>query len=267
MITAVTLPQWLDILIFCQLGAKYQRSNADMTVIDWDKKDVLNYLGTYFPRSFAESYCIFTEFFGTQADRYAGKTQLSVFDFGCGTGGEIIGLLSAITEYLPQINTVHVVAMDGNQHSLRLFENILAEYTTRTRLRLSHRIIPLLIDDFYDLHVMDSVLSGDFDLFMSFKAICEFVTKERFEQQNAYAHIINTFLPHINKDGIMVLADVSTYNNISQEWLPRMMDEGIAQSQSRVLLRNKGYNQTFTVRHQKWTNDISKIAWRIIQNI
>lgn len=65
----------------------------------------------------------------------------------------------------------------------------------------------------------------------------------------------------------MVLADVSTYNNVSQEWLPRMMDEGIAQSQSRVLLRNEGYNQTFTVHHQQRTNDISKIAWRIIQKL
>ena len=267
MTTAVTLPQWLDNLIFCQLGAKYQRSNSDMTVIDWDKKDVLNYLGTYFPRSYAEAYCIFTEFFRTGADRYTGKTELTVFDFGCGTGGEIIGLLSAISEYLPQINNVYVVAMDGNHHSLRLFESVIAEYTTRTRLCISHRIIPLTIDDFYDLHVMNSVLSGNFDIFMSFKAICEFVTKERFEQQNAYAHIAKTFLPRIKGDGIMVLADVSTYNNVSQEWLPMMMDEGIAQSQSRVLLRNEGYNQTFTVRHQKRPNDISKIAWRIIQKL
>lgn len=267
MTTAVTLPQWLDNLIFCQLGAKYQRSNADMTVIDWDKKDVLNYLGTYFPRSYAEAYCIFTEFFRTGADRYAGKTELAVFDFGCGTGGEIIGLLCAISECLPQINDVCVVAMDGNHHSLRLFESVIAEYTTRTRLRIGHRIIPLTIDDFYDLHIMNSVLSGNFDIFMSFKAICEFVTKDRFEKQNAYAHITNTFLPRIKEDGIMVLADVSTYNNVSQEWLPMMMDKGIAQSQSRVLLGNEGYNQTFTVMHQKRANDISKIAWRIIQKL
>lgn len=265
MVTDVRLPQWLDNLIFDQLGAKYQRSNADMTVIDWDKKEVLNYLGTYFPRSYAESYCIFTEFFATQAARYSGKAELSVFDFGCGTGGEIIGLLSAISECLPQINTVHVVAMDGNHHSLRLFENVIAEYGKRTRLCLRYRILPLTIDDFYDLDVMNTVLSGSFDIFMSFKAICEFVTKERFEQQNAYTHIVKTFLPRIYENGIMVLADVSTYNDVSQEWLPRMMDEGISQSQSRILLRNDGYNQLFTVTHQKRTSDASKIAWRIIQ--
>lgn len=66
---SVILPQWLDNLIFEQFGAKYCRSNADMTVIDWDKNDVLNYLGTYFPRSYAESYCIFTEFMTKMAEQ------------------------------------------------------------------------------------------------------------------------------------------------------------------------------------------------------
>jgi hypothetical protein len=56
---SVTLPNWLNELIFETLGAKYCRSNADMTVIDWDKNDILNYLGTYFPRSYAEAYTIF----------------------------------------------------------------------------------------------------------------------------------------------------------------------------------------------------------------
>lgn len=264
---SVTLPQWLDHLIFENFGAKYCRSNSDMTVIDWDKSDVLNYLGTYFPRSYAESYCIFSKFFKQFPGRFVCKEEITVFDFGCGTGGEIIGLLDAISESLPQINIVHVVAMDGNHHSLRLFENVIAEYTTKTRIFLTYRIVPLTIDDFYDLHVMNSVLSGNYDIFMSFKAICEFVTKERFEQQNAYAHIAKTFLSRIKDDGIMVLADVSTYNNVSQEWLPRMMDEGIIHSPCRVVLRNEGYNQTFTITHQKKTNDISKIAWRIIQKL
>ena len=264
---SVTLPQWLDRLIFEELGAKYCRSNSDMTVIDWGKTDVLNYLGTYFPRSYAESFCIFSKFFKLYPGRFVGKEEITTFDFGCGTGGEIIGLLDAISECLPQINTVHVIAMDGNHHSLRLFENVIAEYTTKTRVFLNYRIVPLVIDDFYDLHVMNSVLLGNFDIFMSFKAICEFVTKERFEQQNAYAHIAKTFLSRIKDDGIMVLADVSTYNNVSQEWLPRMMDEGIIHSPCRVVLRNEGYNQTFTITHQKKTNDISKIAWRIIQKL
>lgn len=117
----VKLPQWLDNLIFEQLGAKYCRSNSDMTVIDWDKKDVLNYLGTYFPRSYAESYCIFSHLFQAHPTIFSKKEDLSVFDFGCGTGGEIIGLLDAITNDIPHIKSVNVKAFDGNLHALRLY--------------------------------------------------------------------------------------------------------------------------------------------------
>ena len=55
----IILPQWLDNLIFEQMQGKYCPTCGDMTVINWNKKDVLNYLGTYFPRSYAESLYIF----------------------------------------------------------------------------------------------------------------------------------------------------------------------------------------------------------------
>ena len=87
------LPSWLDDYIFEELGAKYCRSNADMTVIDWDKADVLNYLGTYFPRSYVEAFCIFEDYFRRETGLLE-RERIAVFDFGSGTGGEIIGLLT-----------------------------------------------------------------------------------------------------------------------------------------------------------------------------
>ena len=54
----ILLPQWLDNLIFNELNAKYCPSFSTMTNIDDDKEKTLNYLGTYFPRSYAESYTI-----------------------------------------------------------------------------------------------------------------------------------------------------------------------------------------------------------------
>ena len=263
--TAVELPQWLDNLIFEQLGAKYCRSNSDMTVIDWNKSNVLNYLGTYFPRSYAESYCIFSEFFQSQPETFVDKEVLTVFDFGCGTGGEIIGLLNAISENLRNVKRVNLVAMDGNYHALRLFESILIEYSNRMNLKVKSRIVPLTIDDFYDLTMLDRILEEKFDVFMSFKAICEFVSKERFEEKNAYAHIMNTFIPKIATNGVMLFVDVSTYNNVSQEWLPKMMDAGIAQAGCKSFSRNEGFNQEFLVIHSRKQNDISKVAWRILK--
>lgn len=262
MVTSVQLPQWLDNLIFEQLGAKYCRSNADMTVIDWDKKDILNYLGTYFPRSYAESYCILTEFLTKWPNRFDNRREMSVFDFGCGTGGEIIGLLDAVRN-IYKIQKFRIYALDGNYHALRLLESIVQEYSNKYNFKIILEIIPFTIEDYYDLDILSSVHTEKYDIFMSFKAICEFVSKERFEHQNAYAHIAKKYLSRLNDDGIMILADVTSYNDVSQEWLPRMMDYGLAQAECRVILKNDGYNQTIVVGHKNKQRDFSKIAWRI----
>ena len=133
-----------------------------------------------------------------------------------------------------------------------------------TRLEISNKVIPLTIDDFFDLKVLDRILSEKFDIVMTFKAICEFVTKDKFEKQNPYAHITNTFIPKLSSDGIMLIVDVSTYNNVSQEWLPRMLDAGLTQADCNIIFRNEGYNQAIFITHSKQTGDISKVVWRII---
>lgn len=263
---AVTLPKWLDDYIYNELGAKYCRSNSDMTVIDWDKKDVLNYLGTYFPRSYAEAYTIFSSFLN-KTKYLSDKESISLFDFGCGTGGEIIGLLTAISECRKNIKEVNIVAFDGNQHALRLYESVFEIFRSKVKIEIKNRIAPIEIDDFYDLEVLDSVLRGDYDLIISFKAICEFVTKQRFEEVNAYKHIANTFLPKLKNDGLMLLVDVTTYSNTSQEWLPKMMDAGLRECDCSIIAQNEGYNQVYYVTHSHRCNDISKVAWRMIKKI
>lgn len=267
MIADVYLPQWLDECLFANLKANYCCSNSDMTVIDWNKNDVLNYLGTYFPRSYAEAYCICCNFFTLYSQNWKSKKEISVFDFGCGTGGEVFGLLKAINRCLPNVKQVKIIALDGNQYALRLFEKVANAYSTHVNIEIKYRVVPVEIDDFYDLSILDSIISEKFDIIMSFKAICEFVTKERFEQQNAYKYIAQSFLPKLKSDGIILFVDVTTYNNVSQEWLPMMMDKGLASVNCRIVQSNKGYNQIFTVSHSKRLRDVSKIAWRIIQKL
>jgi len=262
----VQLPKWLDDLIFEQLGAKYCRSNADMTVIDWEKNDVLNYLGTYFPRSYAESYCIFTDLFCDCYESYSNKSELFILDFGCGTGGEILGLLSCIELFLKDVSDIKIVGIDGNQHALRLLEKMVEEFKKTSRLNITIQLAPITIGNFYDLTILDEMIAGKFDIIMSFKAICEFVTKDQFDGNNPYAHIVKTYIPHLNNMGIMVLVDVTTYNNTFKEWLPNMLDKGLALVDCLIVGRNNGYNQTFCVKHSRTYGcvDTSKICWRIV---
>lgn len=264
MITSIKLPEWLDNLIFDQLGAKYCRSNTDMTVIDWDKSDVLNYLGTYFPRSYAESYCIFSDFFKMHSKQSVNKAELSIFDFGCGTGGEIIGLLTALSESCPNVKKVKVVALDGNDNALQLYGNALLELKKHIRIELESHSAYLRIDDFYDLNVLNKVLKRKFDIIISFKAICEFVTKQQFEQHNAYEHISKFLLPKLTDGGIMLLVDVTTYNDTSKEWLPKMLDKGLTAANCQIIDKNEGYNQSYSISHSRIANDVSKVAWRLV---
>lgn len=265
MVTKTRLPRWLDDYIFNTLKAHYCPCNSDMTVIDWDKKDVLNYLGTYFPRSYAEAYCIFREYFMCHKAEWIKKDSISIFDFGCGTGGEIVGFIIALREVCPQINNVYVKALDGNLNALHLLELIIDKTSTHVKINITCSIAPIKIDDFYDLSILDSVVTNNYDIIMSFKAICEFVTKDCFEKHNAYEYITKIFLSKIKKNGIIVLVDVTSYNNVSQEWLSEMMDEGISVSECSIVLRNEDYNQTFIITHSQRMRDRSKVAWRIIQ--
>lgn len=260
----IILPTWLDKLIFEELGAIYHRSYQNMTVIDWDKSEVLSYLGTYFPRSYSESLCIFSDYFQDFAKKWENKEQISVFDFGSGTGGEIIGLLTALQRF-KQLKQINIVAFDGNFDALRLYEQVLARYCSFTDKKLKNRLIPYKVDDFYDMSVLEKVIHESFDIIMTFKAICEFVTKQQFEKANPYEHFARTFLPKLTPEGIMALIEISSCNCVSKEWLPVMLDKGLNATACRLLAQNEGYNQTFVVSHSHCPYDISKIAWRIIE--
>lgn len=260
--TVVFLPKWLDGFIFNNLKAQYKPTNGDMAVIDWDKKNVLRYLGTYFPRSYAESYCIFSNYFSKHKSEWENKVSISIFDFGCGTGGEIMGLAMAVKKQLPSVHCIKGKALDGNHHALRLFDCIKEEVSRQLDISIQVKPAPTTIYDFYDLSVIEDVINSTFDIIMSFKAICEFVTKERFEQNNAYKYISSVLLPKLENDGVMLLVDVSTYSNTSKEWLPTMMDKGL--SGYKVIGRNTGFNQTFFVSHSRIAMDRSKVAWRMM---
>ena len=258
--TEVSLPSWLDSLIFDELGANYCRSNADMTVIDWDKTKILNYLGTYFPRSFGESYCLFSAFFSKNASRFQGKDRLSLMDFCCGTGGEIIALLLAIGKFMPWIKCVDITAIDGNHDALRVFEKVAKASEAHLPFSLSISIGPLTIRDFFDLSDFDEIITGPFDIVMTFKAICEFVSKERFEDQNPYYTVSESLLKKLNKGGIMLLVDVSSKSDVTNDWLPNMMDKGLSKFSVNKLYRNPEFNQSFYVSHSKQHRDIGSPA-------
>lgn len=259
----ITLPQWIDDYIFNHLGAKYKRANGDMVVLEWSPQEILEYLGTYFPRSYTESYCIFKHYFQEQKV-FTTEEIINLLDFGCGTGGEIIGLATALAECRPNIKKLIVKAIDGNQFALNRFEDIKDEFNRRMPIQIECSPSAIEVDDFYDLSILDAILDGRYDIITSFKAVCEFVTKQQFEEKNAYEHLVRFMMPKLSDTGIMLLVDVTSKNEIAQEWLPDLMDQGLKEANVTILKRNPLNSQTFVVHHSRQRGDMSKVAWRLI---
>lgn len=190
--------------------------------------------------------------------------SVSLLDFGCGTGGEIFGFADALTECRPGIKSIKVKAIDGNQFALNRFDDIREEFNKHHFVQILSNPSAIHIEDFYDLSILESILDEKYDVIVSFKAVCEFVTKQQFVEKNAYEHLYNFMIPRLSESGIMLLVDVTTKNNVSQEWLPDMMDRGLAAAGASIIARNRGNNETFTVSHSRQYLDTSKIAWRLI---
>jgi hypothetical protein len=61
---SVQLPIWLDEIIYNEFGAVYEPRPQDVEYNpDQQFEFVQLYLGTYFPRSYAEAYCIMSRLF------------------------------------------------------------------------------------------------------------------------------------------------------------------------------------------------------------
>ena len=83
---------FLERMILEPAGARYNP--------DWKKaRENLDYLGTYFPRTVLESAIIFEHLMRTMPSvkkMLAERDVIRVLDFGCGTGGELLGFLIAL---------------------------------------------------------------------------------------------------------------------------------------------------------------------------
>ena len=263
---SIVLPSWLDDYIYSNLNASYHKKNRDIVALEWNVNEMKDYLGTYFPRSFAESYIIFQRFFRTTPKLFTSSLDFSIFDFGCGAGGELVGMILAIKESYPNISSFHIKALDGNFSAIRILETILNKLSQEIQVVIIFEPLPITIDDFYDLDIVAKSINISFDCIISFKSICEFVTKQQFEENNPYKYILEALIPKLNDGGLFCLADVTSYNEVSQEWLPQMMDSGLMGAKLKVIASNIGYNEEFVVSHSHKRRDYSKIAWRILSS-
>lgn len=279
----VDLTNWLDRYLFSDLGAKYSPNHSRFDYnLNLNRGEIKVYLGTYFPRSFVEVKSIFEEF--SQNSNYLSlvgeRTFVSILDLGCGTGGDVFGLLSFLEKNEPSLETVKLLAIDGSQIALRFFENIMAEFKKHSKLKIDYRIGPVFIESENDLNLVSDVLSDKYDLILSCKAICEMLAKNRIKNK-AYKQTASMLSSKLTDKGIMLIEDVTIKSPATEKFIPYMLNaelnEFVAENDDFTTIyptackdkESKCINGCFfkkeiRVTHSAKSNDISKIIYRII---
>lgn len=280
---SVTLPDWLDHIIFNELGAVYNPDYFKFSYnLDHTKDDILVYLGTYFPRSYAEAYIIMCDLLANETVRsaFAAKDRISILDLGCGTGGEIFGALCTLACALGKDKVFKVVAVDGNPNATRMFERVLCRVKKETGFAVDANVGSVAIDDKADMVMLGDVVNEGFDIVLSFKAVNEFIQRKRFAG-NAYRHFAEMLAPKLSDEGLLILLDVATRDELSGVFYPVIMNAGLngfvrecAEFATLLPLPcMQGYadcitpcymQQRFRVSHSHKVNDLSKVAYRVI---
>lgn len=280
---ANVLPLWLDETLFNQIGAKYSPNyNKFKYNLNLKKEEVLVYLGTYFPRSFTEVYLLFKDLlYGSNYNALVkSKKTVSILDFGCGTGGDVIGLLWFIDELLPFVETVKVLAIDGNHDALRIFEKVLCSYKRKSRLNIIETIGPAFIENVNDLEIISQIVSDEYDFIISCKVICEMQAKGRIKN-NAYKSTAELLANKLSSTGILLIEDVTIKAQPVNEFIPIVLNRELNQfirehtqfsTLAPIACKESGdkcmkgcfFSREIRLSHSQKKNDLSKIVYRFI---
>ena len=281
-ITHTNLPKYIDKYIFDSLKATHAPNHTTFSKnLAHTKQNVLVYLGTYFPRSYAESFCIFNNMLqnSTILTALQKKRKLNILSIGCGTGGDVLGLLSLITEKLPEVEQVTIQAVDGNTEALFILKTIYEGLHQHWPFQLNLNTYIQTFEGKINADFLKNT-AADFDFILSFKMIGELLRNGNMYKE-PYYDFCKEFLPHLSDSGICVVLDVTTQTD-DGSYLPILLNTQMnkaikALGLYKTLLplpcnlhdnicniRDCFSQKTFTVAHSKHARDKSKVCYRVI---
>lgn len=235
---ALILPEWLNDWLITQ-GAFYaidRQQIRDGRLLD--RNGVLWYLGTYFPKSFVEAFTIYYDLLSNKSygDLLEKYNTLSILDVGCGTGGDTVGLITAIILTNPKIKTIKIDAFDYCEESLKTL-NTLIDYINKSiqsavSIKFKSSCVhfkPETNDD--GISFADFIKDkGKYDIIVSFKMINELIRHAKFRKEDVYHQFAICFYPHLSDIGTLLIEDVS------------MDDENYSKLMSQSIRMNRDVN-------------------------
>lgn len=271
------LPHWLDKKIFNYHQAVYapehERYEYNLNLND---KELRVYLGTYFPRSYAEMFCIVDNLLQNKCLKETLKQdEISVLDCGCGTGGEILGLITAIGRHLPYAK-ISITAIDGNDGALAILKD-LVDSNPNKDVQVALSTFSQTLSSIEDVERL--TFEKRYHFVLCDKMICELISKEVLPT-NAYAIMAKKLTTFLHENGLLIMLDVTTKDEHSGYFYPQLMNYAINDyiRKSRTIetllplscachdkCRDFCFiQQTFNVSHSRKSNDESKVCYRVL---
>lgn len=275
--SSTRLSAWLDNYILGTLKAQYapdfQRFEYNLNL---SHEENLKYLGTYFPRSYAETFCIFDNIFANDVikTKYALIDEVSILSVGCGTGGDIAGLITVLNKHFSSVKKVNVVAVDGNKDALEILSQIIQQQKQQLRKEINLTTRQVTFDVITPINT-----NASFDFIITSKFINEIINKGNGSLDNSYYDFARSFTPMLNENGIMMILDVTTKVGVS-EFCPILLNRQINKFVNEYpdfvsiipipcIGKDNCHEQCFsqkefTVSHSRFANDKSRVAYRIL---
>lgn len=279
----VKLPQFIDDYIFNKLKANFAPDHTKFNKnLNHKKEDVQIYLGTYFPRSFAETYSIFNNILQNEIIEKSNreKEEINILDIGSGTGGNLSGLLLSLIENISQSINFNIVAIDGNKEALKFLEKIVFQIQLKYSLNISlncHYVTFETISDLYENS--KQFFEPNFDFIISSKMINEIISKD----EDSYLNYYRYFTKYLSNEGLLLMLDVTT--KIDVEYMPILLNK----QTNRFIQENDSIYKTliptscaefdktcnqdcfsnnhFIISHSKKKRDRTKVTYRVLGKI
>lgn len=219
--------------LYEELGAEYHKSPSAVECnLKNDMKKNLEYLGTYFQRSFVEAYYIYSNLFDNEDifEKYNKKSVFKVLDIGSGTGGSLFGLIQVLMERFSG-KEIKIISIEGNENAVdlqvKIFQDLnkLIDYNNNMVNGTAH-IMTFSNKDELDLKLSKLGIDGTIDIMQSFKVVNEFYRIDYETNKGMYSQLLSLGNKWLRKSGILCVVDVTNKIN-NGEYASIMFNEEV----------------------------------------
>ncbi len=213
---------------YCKPDKEKAKSNLENT-----PEENKQYLGTYSPKSFKESYVIFSDIFTVLKEYgfFNFKDEINILDLGSGTGAQMFGLLQVLEEKINSQLNINIYSIDGNMNALeiqhKIFSNFWKENFQKNKICWKYHHKAFNNGDEIASLVFKLCEPSSMDIVLSFKFLSELLKYDNL----AYEKTIKACERILKNDGILVFDDVTmeikTLGQSEEQFIPYTLNKNI----------------------------------------